>query len=290
MPTDHDDRHDQGLLFDLATLEGRVAVPRLDRRGALRLFGGAGAGLLLAACGSGSSSGSDTTTTSTTSTTASTSSSTTTTAAAASTAAIPEETAGPFPADGSNGPDVLTESGIVRSDIRPSFGAYSGTATGVPLTIDLTLVEAGSGAPLSGGAVYLWHCDRSGAYSLYSEGAVEQNYLRGVQEAAEDGTVRFTTVVPAAYPGRWPHAHFEIFPSLSDATSAGPRLVTSQLALPQDVCEAVYATEGYELSVAHLADTSLQSDMIFSDGYDLQMASVEGDVASGLTATLAVAA
>jgi len=290
MPIDHDDRHDRGLLFDLATLEGRVAVPRLDRRGALRLLGGAGVGLVLAACGSGSSGGSDTTTTSTTRATASTSSSTTTTAAAASASAIPEETAGPFPADGSNGPDVLTESGIVRSDIRPSFGAYSGTAVGVPLTIDLTLVEVGSGAPLSGAAVYVWHCDRGGAYSLYSQEAAEQNYLRGVQEAAEDGTVRFTTVFPAAYPGRWPHAHFEIFPSLSDATSAGRRLVTSQLALPQDVCDVVYATEGYEQSGPNLAGTSLQSDMIFSDGYDLQMASVEGDVTSGLTATLAVAA
>ena len=31
---------------------------------------------------------------------------------------IPEETAGPFPGDGSNGPDVLTESGVVRKDIR----------------------------------------------------------------------------------------------------------------------------------------------------------------------------
>ena len=35
---------------------------------------------------------------------------------------IPEETAGPFPGDGSNGPNVLTESGVVRSDITASFG------------------------------------------------------------------------------------------------------------------------------------------------------------------------
>ena len=35
---------------------------------------------------------------------------------------IPEETAGPYPGDGSNGPDVLAESGVVRSDITSSFG------------------------------------------------------------------------------------------------------------------------------------------------------------------------
>src|SRR5699024_947816 len=34
---------------------------------------------------------------------------------------IPDETAGPYPADGSNGPDILEQSGIVRSDIRSNI-------------------------------------------------------------------------------------------------------------------------------------------------------------------------
>ena len=45
---------------------------------------------------------------------------------------IPEETAGPYPGDGSNGPNVLTESGVVRSDITSSFGSASGVADGRP--------------------------------------------------------------------------------------------------------------------------------------------------------------
>ena len=45
---------------------------------------------------------------------------------------IPEETAGPYPGDGSNGPDVLTQDGVVRADIRSSFGGATGTASGVP--------------------------------------------------------------------------------------------------------------------------------------------------------------
>ena len=36
---------------------------------------------------------------------------------------IPEETSGPYPGDGSNGANVLTQSGIVRSDITSSFGS-----------------------------------------------------------------------------------------------------------------------------------------------------------------------
>lgn len=34
---------------------------------------------------------------------------------------IPSETEGSYPGDGTNGPNVLTQTGIVRSDIRPSF-------------------------------------------------------------------------------------------------------------------------------------------------------------------------
>ncbi len=185
---------------------------------------------------------------------------------------------------------MLTESGIVRDDIRSSFGDSSGTAEGVPLTVELTVVDTGSDcAPLEGAAVYVWHCDRAGGYSLYSEGITDQNYLRGVQEAGADGKVTFTTIFPAAYMGRWPHIHFEVYASVDDATGGGEPTVTTQLALPEDVCSAVYATEGYEQSVQNLAQTSLDGDMVFSDGADAQLAAVEGDVDSGYTATLTVA-
>ena len=86
---------------------------------------------------------------------------------------IPEETAGPFPGDGSNGPNVLTESGVVRRDITKSFGGASGVAEGVPTTVELTLLDvAGGGKPLAGAAVYLWHCDMAGRYSLYDQDVI----------------------------------------------------------------------------------------------------------------------
>jgi hypothetical protein len=55
-------------------------------------------------------------------------------------------------------------------------------------------------------------------------------------------------------------------PGLDAATTGTGKLRTSQLALPQDVCETGYATEGYEASVANLASVGLDSDMVFSDG------------------------
>jgi len=202
---------------------------------------------------------------------------------------IPEETQGPFPGDGSNGPNVLNQTGAVRSDIRSSFAGLSGTADGVPLTIALTIVSASTCATLAERAVYLWHCDRPGRYSLYSSGVVNQNYLRGVQEANASGQVTFTSIFPGCYAGRWPHIHFEVYPSLAAATNVANRIATSQIALPKATCDLVYATAGYEASVGNLSQVSLASDMVFSDGSALELATVTGTIATGLTAALTVA-
>ena len=102
-----------------------------------------------------------------------------------------------------------------------------------------------------------------------------------MQETDAEGWVEFTSIFPAAYSGRWPHVHFEVYPSLDDATSASNKLRTSQLALPEDACKQVYATDGYEQSGSNLAQTSLDSDMVFGDGYSLQLAKVTGSTTRG---------
>jgi protocatechuate 3,4-dioxygenase beta subunit len=145
---------------------------------------------------------------------------------------------------------VLDDSGIVRSDIRSSFGSSTTTAEGVPLEIRLTVRDAATGDAATGAGVYLWQCDRDGNYSLYSQAAANVNHLRGAQEADANGTVTFQSIFPACYSGRWPHIHFEVYETLSDATSSGPIVKTSQIALPKEACEAVYATSGYEQSVS----------------------------------------
>jgi protocatechuate 3,4-dioxygenase beta subunit len=260
------DDHDRGLSYDLRTL--------LSRR-ALLLFGGAGLAAAVAGCRPGADDGG--------------SPSASSAAGATTGTEIPQETAGPFPGDGSNGVNVLTESGIVRGDITRSFGSASGVAEGVPLTIELKVLDTANGSRgLAGAAMYLWHCDRDGRYSLYSDGVTGENYLRGVQQTGDDGSVRFTSIFPAAYQGRWPHIHFEVYPSLEAATTARGKLRTTQLALPEAACRQVYATEGYGQSVRNLEQTLLAGDMVFSDGWSLQLATVTGSVAEGLTARLDV--
>lgn len=203
--------------------------------------------------------------------------------------AIPGETAGPFPGDGSNGINVLTQNGVVRADIRSSFGSSTTTAKGVPLTLKFSLRSLSKGcAPLTGAAFYAWHCDKDGNYSLYSPAVTNENYLRGVQVSDADGVVTFQTIFPGAYLGRWPHVHFEIYPSLAKATSSANAVATSQLALPQTACEAAYATTGYERSKANFPQTPLSRDMVFADGVTLQMGTLTGDAAKGFTSTLTV--
>jgi protocatechuate 3,4-dioxygenase beta subunit len=123
---------------------------------------------------------------------------------------------------------------------------------------------------------------------MYADGLTQENYLRGVQETAADGSVTFTSIYPAAYDGTWPHIHFEVYPSLGHATSASGKLRTSQLAMPEEQSRLAYATDGYEAAIGNLDQTSLQSDRVFSDGYSLQLATVTGDVDGGMTATLNV--
>lgn len=274
-----EDIEDQGLAFDLRTLA--------SRRRMLGLLGlGAGAATL-AACGVGSSSSSGGTTTTSGAGVALQSDTTTTTATAST--EMPTETAGPYPGDGSNGPDILDETGVERSDIRTSIGSDT-KVDGVPLTVTLRILDmANNNAPFAGTAVYLWHCNAQGEYSMYSDGVTGETWCRGVQVADSAGEVTFTTIYPGCYSGRWPHIHFEVFPSISDITDASNAILTSQIAMPEQQDNEVYAATEYSGSATNLARITLATDNVFSDGWDLQLPQISGSAATGYTATIDVA-
>jgi protocatechuate 3,4-dioxygenase beta subunit len=208
--------------------------------------------------------------------------------------ANPAETEGPFQADGTNvragqTVNILTEAGVIREDIRTSIGGLTPVAEGVPVTLEITLVDVGRAcAPLGGMAVYLWQCDAEGIYSIYA--AQDRNYLRGVGISDANGVVRFTTLFPACYDGRWPHLHFEVFSSAEMAVSGKAALLTSQFALPEAECRAVYAANPlYVASVGTLERVSLVRDGIFRDASEAELAAqilaLEGDPVAGYRAT-----
>ena len=258
-----------------------------ERRQVLRWLLAGAATLPLMSCGGGSAAGGAAST--------GTSGSAVTLPVAGACPVMPEETGGPYPADGTNTHggsiiNVLKQSGVVRSDIRASFNGATGVAEGVPLSIKLQLLNAsGSCASLAGYAVYVWHCDRDGLYSLYSSGVTAQNYLRGVQETDSAGNLVFTTIFPGCYAGRMPHVHVEVYPSLDKAASGANRLKTSQFTFPMATLNEAYTASGYTASVRNLAQISHATDNVFSDGTGLQMATVTGNATDGYVATLVVA-
>lgn len=277
---------DQGAPFDIRTL--------VSRRGILGLVAlGAGA-VTLAACTPAATGTTSASTASPTPTPTATPTSSATPSASATSAAvalpageIPDETAGPYPGDGSNGPDILERSGIVRSDLRSSLDGGA-TAEGVPMTLNLTIFDtAGGDVPFVGAAVYVWHCDTEGRYSMYSSGVENETYLRGVQVVGADGVVSFTSIFPGCYDGRWPHIHFEVYPDVDAITDASNAIATSQVALPQAACDVVYADGRYPSSSSNLARVSLDSDNVFGDdGGVLELATTAGDNTAGWTVAL----
>ncbi len=112
---------------------------------------------------------------------------------------------------------------------------------------------------------------------MHSQGVADENFLRGVQVAGDDGSLQFTTVFPGCYDGRWPHIHFELYPTLDDALVASNPLATSQIALPRNACAVAYQADGYSTSVTNLSHTSLESDMVFRDGYAAQLPTMSED-------------
>lgn len=256
--SDHLDDHDLGLAHDLPRM--------LGRRRLLAVLGGVG---LVSACAP---------------------------AQALDCVALPWETAGPYPADGTNSRagqvvNVLTRQGVIRQDLRTSFAGLSGTADGAPMTLELTLQNADGCTPLAGHAIYLWHCNTLGEYSLYD--LPDANYLRGVGVSDAQGVVRFTTIFPGCYDGRWPHLHFEIFTDAAAAVSGEASLLTAQIALPQAECRALYAADSrYPNSSANLGRLTLSSDLVFGDNSPAQITqqtlAMTGDTSRGYQGRLTI--
>lgn len=248
---------------------------RHDRRkvlgslGAMSLLGGSllmgcknnGTGGVLADSSTDTSDSSDTTDTSS--------------ALAGSCVLIPQETEGPYPLMA-----VLSNSAMVRADITEG-------KSGVPLTVKLKIYDVNNScAAISGASVYIWHCDKDGVYSGYSQpgiNTVGETFCRGIQDTDADGEVTFTTIYPGWYTGRITHIHFRVF--LYGSTNA---TATSQIAFPQAVTTEVYNSSLYVSHGQNTSVSSFASDNIFSDGTTYQMATISGDIENGYVATLNV--
>ena len=221
----------------------------LHRRELLAVLS-AGFGAALAGCGSSSPASPSTSTTTTTPTTGGTTST--------SCAVTPSETEGPYP----DKTGMINNSAFFRRDITEG--------------------RSGSCSPVSNASVEIWQCDASGNYSEYSQPGFDgtgQTFLRGIQTTDANGQVTFTTIYPGWYAGRATHIHVDVFRS-------GSLVKTTQIAFPESVTAAVYASGVYASKGQN--STSNAGDMVFSDGTQNELATLTGSTASGYTATLTI--
>jgi protocatechuate 3,4-dioxygenase beta subunit len=228
---------------------------------------------LLAALGAGVSAAAAAACTSSPTTPTSTGGTSSNSGGTSSTCAItPSETAGPYP----DRLGMLTNSAFHRRDVTEG-------KPGLPLTLTLTIVNANANcAPLSGLLVEIWQCDAGGNYSEYSQpgfNGVGQTFQRGLQTTDASRQVTFTTVYPGWYAGRATHIHVDVY--RNSAT-----VKTTQIAFPEDLTRAVYATGVY--AAKGQSSTTNASDNVFSDGTQLEMATLTGNTTSGYTATLTI--
>ncbi len=264
-------------------------MKKVTRKEALLLLSGTGAAVgatYAAGCGGGSTPGTDPTASPTPTPTpvpgdpTPTPSPTPTPTPVPSCVLIPGETDGPFPLY-----SVLANSAMVRSNITEG-------KTGVPLTVKLNIVNVnGSCGPVTSGYVYLWHCDKDGNYAGYGT-AVGQTFCRGIQPIASDGSATFQTVYPGWYNGRITHMHFQVYLTLAQGAAG---TVTSQIAFPQTITQAVYGSTLYAARGQNTSVTSFAADNVFgsdstygASGVIYETATITGSVAAGYTATLNV--
>ena len=156
---------------------------------------------------------------------------------------IPEETAGPFPGDGSNGPTCCPRpASSARTSARASGRSAhrrGRSAHDQPRAQGRRRTARRSPAPRS-------TCGTATATAATrcTPKAPPTRTTSAACRADDDGVVTFTSIFPARYSGRWPHIHFEVYPSLETATDGGTqdRDVADRAA--EGRLRPVYATDG----------------------------------------------
>lgn len=135
--------------------------------------------------------------------------------------------------------NIWSASGLLRRDIRPNLSGEGLPAAGLRMDLTIKLQTTGrTQKPIPNAAVYIWHSDAQGEYSVY--GRNDTDYLRGIGISDSNGRLTFTTVYPGTYRGREPHIHFEVYPSLEDVKRASACILRSRILFPEATTREIY--------------------------------------------------
>ena len=165
---------------------------------------------------------------------------------------------------------------------------------GVPLKLQIALVDAKRCTPLANAAIDIWHCDAEGVYSGFTANGNRMpggppprgprpdgpppggfdgppppfrnrkidatRFLRGVQATNSAGMLEFQTIYPGWYEGRTIHIHLKVH----TGNHAGHVSHTGQLFFPEDITNSVAKTQPYvKHRDVHL--TTLDEDHVYQE-------------------------
>lgn len=177
---------------------------------------------------------------------------------------IPTETQGPFPLD------LSANTYYFRQDVRED-------RAGIQLNLRLKVLGLSNCQPMQNVRVNIWHCDKDGSYSGYSNnmnpGQAGLTYLRGYQITDANGEVEFITIFPGWYDGRICHIHFQVYVSSSYAA-------ISQLSFDIPTKNVLYQAHA-DVYTKGVDPQTFNSDNIFSDGYTYQLATLTPNTITG---------
>lgn len=150
---------------------------------------------------------------------------------------------------------------------------------GVPLYVDIQIIDSNTCSPLPNVALDFWHCNATGVYSGVvgngngnpdDKANINATFLRGVQSTDAQGVVQFQSIVPGHYMGRTNHvhilAHTEGHWSLlanNTITGGNTSAHVGQLFFDQDLLSLVEATSAYSSNTQQI--TLNKDDMIMSE-------------------------
>ncbi|KAJ5484849.1 hypothetical protein N7539_004837 [Penicillium diatomitis] len=204
----------------------------------------------------------------------------------------PDVTQGPYYVSGE----------LIRQNIVENEG-------GVPLYMDIQLIDTNTCEPLPDVYMDIWHCNATGVYSGIqangngdsSDGTnLNATFLRGIQPSNRDGIVQFESIFPGHYTGRATHIHVLTHPvnettALQNNTISG--LYSSktshvgQLFFDQDLITQVEKVSPYSTNTQDL--TTNAEDSILSEEADsidpfMEYVLLGNDISDGLFAWITV--
>jgi protocatechuate 3,4-dioxygenase beta subunit len=174
---------------------------------------------------------------------------------------------------------------------------------GVPLTLDIQIIDVNTCEPVPQAFLELWHCNSTGVYSgIVANGNgdstdttnLDASWLRGVQQSDEEGVVVFQTIFPGHYTNRATHIHVLSHLNATMNTNAtltgGSITHVGQMFFDQDLISLVETEEPYASNTQELtinADDSILSEEAADVDPFVEYVLLGDDVSEGLFGWLA---